>query len=124
MTTLALSIDGTPIPAPTGIAHITTNSVGPFGGNILALGVTLMLTLIVLAALFYLVWGGIDWIMSGGDKEGIAKARAKITYALIGIAVAFLSFFIINVVGGTFNVYLIAFPSSNAVPSCHVRGDC
>ncbi|CAN5244938.1 hypothetical protein BH09PAT2_BH09PAT2_11500 [soil metagenome] len=38
-----------------------------------------------LAALFYLLWGAFDWINSGGDPDSIAKARLKITHAIIGI---------------------------------------
>lgn len=38
-----------------------------------------------LAALFYMLWGAFDWINSGGDPDNIAKARQKITHALIGI---------------------------------------
>lgn len=33
-----------------------------------------------------LFWGGIDWIISQGDKANYEKARNKITYAVIGLA--------------------------------------
>lgn len=50
------------------------------------------------AALVYLIWGGINWIMSGGDKEGTAKAKEKVTSALIGLAVVLGSWVLINIV--------------------------
>lgn len=35
----------------------------------------------------YLIWGGITWITSGGDKGKTEEARNKITAAIIGLAV-------------------------------------
>ncbi len=37
--------------------------------------------------LFYLLWGGIEWITSGGDKGKTEAARNKITAAVIGLIV-------------------------------------
>ena len=36
---------------------------------------------------FYLIWGGIEWITSGGDKGKTESARNKITSAVIGLIV-------------------------------------
>lgn len=40
------------------------------------------------------VWGAVQMILSGGDKEAVAKARGKITWAIIGIILMSLSYFI------------------------------
>ncbi len=37
--------------------------------------------------LVYLIYGGVEWLTSGGDKAKIESARAKITNALIGVAI-------------------------------------
>jgi hypothetical protein len=37
--------------------------------------------------LMYLLWGGIDWIMSSGDKAKYEGARSKITAAVLGLAI-------------------------------------
>jgi len=37
--------------------------------------------------LMYLLWGGIDWIMSGGDKAKYEGARSRITAAILGLAI-------------------------------------
>ncbi len=37
--------------------------------------------------LTYLIWGGIEWTTSGGDKSKYEEARNKITAALIGVAI-------------------------------------
>ena len=41
----------------------------------------------VVAVLFYLVWGGLDWILSGGDKGKTESARNKITSAVVGLII-------------------------------------
>lgn len=40
-----------------------------------------------LATFMYLVYGGVQWIMSGGDKGKLEEARAKITNGVIGLAI-------------------------------------
>lgn len=40
-----------------------------------------------LATFGYLVYGGLQWIMSGGDKGKLEEARSKITNGIIGLAV-------------------------------------
>lgn len=61
------------------------------GGKALALLIAnLWRTVIILgglALLLYLVWGGLEWVMAGGDKTKIENARAKITQGIIGMAV-------------------------------------
>lgn len=50
------------------------------------------------AALLFLIIGGIKWIMSGGDKEGATKAKETVTSALIGLAIVLGSWILINIV--------------------------
>ena len=40
-----------------------------------------------LATFGYLVYGGVEWITSGGDKGKLESARGKITNGIIGLAV-------------------------------------
>jgi hypothetical protein len=40
-----------------------------------------------LATFMYLVYGGVQWIMSGGDKGKLEEARAKLTNGIIGLAI-------------------------------------
>lgn len=40
-----------------------------------------------LLAFIYLVWGGIEWISSGGDKAGMESARNRITAAFVGLGI-------------------------------------
>lgn len=45
-------------------------------------------------AFYYLIWGAIMYLLAKGEKEGLAKARAKITWALVGLIVIFLAFMV------------------------------
>ncbi|MBP9718939.1 MAG: hypothetical protein KBD46_00555 [Candidatus Levybacteria bacterium] len=102
----AFTVGGIPIEPPGSVSHLTPDKVGFLGGNIIQLFINLLLLSATILTLFFLIWGGIDWIMSGGDKEGLAKAKAKITYAIIGLIIAVLSFAIINIIGTFFAVDL------------------
>jgi uncharacterized protein YacL len=68
--------------------------------------VTVLLIAAVLIALFFLIWGGIRWITSGGDKGKVEEARKHIVAAIIGLIVAFLAYFILQVVLGFFGLGL------------------
>ena len=58
--------------------------------------INILLVLAVILALIFLIWGGIRWIMSGGDKQKIEQARSAIIGAIVGLVLAFLSFLILN----------------------------
>jgi hypothetical protein len=51
--------------------------------------VKFVLVVAALVFFFVLVIGGIQWIMSGGDKTGAETARKRITAALVGLAIVF-----------------------------------
>lgn len=104
---LTLSVGGVEIKPPGGTAHLTPEKVGFLGGNIIQLFINLLLLTAVLLAFFYLIWGGIDWILSAGDKNELEHARKKIIYAVLGLILVALSFFVIGIVGTFFNVELV-----------------
>lgn len=61
--------------------------------------ISLMLFLVIVLSLIFLIIGGIMLVTSGGDKEGTAKAKNTITYALLGLALGLGSFIILGVLG-------------------------
>jgi len=91
------------IQPPSGLPSGGLNTVSKVLGNSL----TIMLIVAVILTLIYLILGGIQWIQSGGDKQKVAQARSRITYAVIGLIVALVAFFIINVVGYFFKVNIL-----------------
>lgn len=78
-----------------GIACVTSNL--EFGGVLGGL-INFIFVIAVVLALVYLIWGGIIWLTSGGDKEGVAGARNRIIAAIIGLILIFLSYVILNLV--------------------------
>lgn len=100
-----ITIGGTPFEAPPSVP--TAPEVGPFGSNIIKFGITSLITLAILFSLSFLIWGGIQWIMSGGDKHGVEVARNKIIYAIVGLVLTLLSLFIVSIIGRIFGVTLI-----------------
>ncbi len=76
-----------------------------------AIGVALIIAGILVFV--FLVWGGIQWITSGGDKGKTEEARSRITAALIGLAIVAAAwavmqlisyFFGISILGGTTSI--------------------
>jgi ABC-type Fe3+ transport system permease subunit len=67
---------------------------------IVAAIVELLLRLAALVALGFVVWGGIQYLMSQGEPDKTTKARHTIINALVGLGVAVLSTAIIGYVAG------------------------
>lgn len=51
-------------------------------------------------AVLFIIWGGIKYISSGDDLERRAAARRTITYAIVGLVLALLSYVIVQQVLG------------------------
>lgn len=58
----------------------------------------IILAVAVVLALFFLIWGGIKYVMSGGDKSAVESARGTIIAAIVGLVIAFLAFFIVSII--------------------------
>jgi hypothetical protein len=69
-----------------------------------AIGIALILAGVMVFV--YLVWGGIQWITSGGDKGKTEEARARITAALIGLAIVAAAWAVMQLVGYFFGLDL------------------
>lgn len=70
-------------------------------GKLFSLGIGYVLLVAALLVLVYLLWGALDWITSGGEKDKVAKAQLKITHAVIGILVVVASFTVFTVITGS-----------------------
>jgi hypothetical protein len=67
-----------------------------------AIGVALLIAGILVFV--YLVWGGIQWITSGGDKAKTEEARARISAALIGLAIVAAAWAVMRLISFFFGV--------------------
>ena len=75
-------------------------------GDLISKLIVLVLIVAIVIAVFFLIYGGIRWIASGGDKQGVESARNHIIAAIVGLIIALLAFFIINFIGGLFGINL------------------
>lgn len=69
--------------------------------------VTLTLIIGSVIFLFIIIMGAIQWISSGGDKQGLESARSKISNALIGLVILFSIFAVIKVAESFFGVSIL-----------------
>ena len=74
------------------LCGLTANKLGSTIGNFIAF----LYLIAVVAALFYLIWGGLKWLTSAGDKTALQGAREHIVAAIIGLIIIFLSYLILN----------------------------
>lgn len=51
-------------------------------------------------ALIFVIWAGIQLVRSGGDAKQVEGARKTLTFALIGLVLVLMSFFILNMIAG------------------------
>lgn len=111
---LTLSIPGTggtiKLEAPVGVP---TGGLYNSGVNIIAVGIQVVMLSAILIALFFVIRGGINLIMSRGDKEKLQKARERIAYSIIGLVIIFLSFLGVSIIGGLFGIDLLKFYKLN-----------
>ena len=99
---------------------------GSFGGNTIGTDLptenyTLMelvqmfivYAFIIAAALtaFYIFYGGITFILSGGNDEKIKQAVNTIRYAIIGLIITILSFTFVTIVGQIFGLNFLDYIS-------------
>lgn len=103
MSYLSFSVGGTQITSPKGLPQPGTEN------TILSNALALFITAGIIITIIFVVLGGIKWVMSGGDKQKVAAARAQLTWAIIGLVLILLSFFIINIFNYVFGVNLLNF---------------
>ncbi len=72
--------------------------------DIISAVITLFFVVAILLALGFLIFGGIKWITSGGDKGKVEAARGTIVAALVGLVLVFLSYFILNLLSTFFGI--------------------
>lgn len=97
------------------ICNLNADQFGVLVSNV----VTTLLVIAVIISVIVLVYGGIKWILSGGDKAKVESARSTIIGGIIGLVLAFLAFFIITLVAGLFgiNIQNLQLPSLLNNPS-------
>jgi len=87
-------------------------SIGKF------LGATVELIFIIagLLAFGYLTWGGIQWLISGGDQSQVQTARSRINAALIGLAIIVIGLAVIILIEAFFGISIINRDGTSTIP--------
>lgn len=70
-------------------------------GKILLAIVDILLRIGAIVAIGYVIYGGIQYILSQGEPDKISGARQTITNAIIGLVIAMLATGIVTLVGNT-----------------------
>lgn len=72
-------------------------STGEVSG-IIGPAITFIFVIAVIIALFFLLFGAVRWITSGGDKAAIESARGQIIASIVGLVILFFGFLIFNII--------------------------
>ncbi len=73
-------------------------------GKLISTSVSVVIILSGILVFVYLVWGGLEWLTSGGDKTKTENARNRITAALVGLAIIAASWALVQIIGYFFGV--------------------
>lgn len=68
--------------------------------------IKLILVIASIVFFFILVIGGVQWIVSGGDKQKTEEARGRITAALVGLVIVFAAWAIAQLIGVFFGIHI------------------
>src|SRR3972149_5334420 len=96
---------------PSGSSFANVNSYTPTGLVQALINITLVGAGLI--AFFWLLYGGVQWILAGGDKEGTEKARKRITAALIGLVIVFSVFALFALVQAFLGLDLLSLNITN-----------
>ena len=92
------------------VVNVGGNEIkGPLVGiNTLADVVNRLITFIVpvggVILLLVLIWGGYDYMMSGGAPDKLKSAQAKLTTAIIGFVLLITSYILVKVITMIFGI--------------------
>lgn len=87
--------------------------------------ITLLFIVGIIIAIVFLIYGGIKWILSGGDSKQVEGARNHIVAAIVGLIIVVGAFFILNflfavITGESFSLSNLCIPSLKN-PSCNSK---
>jgi TRAP-type C4-dicarboxylate transport system permease small subunit len=89
---------------PTGFENLAKISLP----GLISTGIKLVLVVAALISFIFLVYGGIRWITSQGDKERMTAAQSTITAALVGLIVVFAAWAIMKLLEAFFGITILS----------------
>ena len=76
-------------------------------GVLISQGLRMAMIIAAILTFAYLIWGGIQWITSGGDKAAYEEARDRITAALVGLAIVAAAWAAMWIIGNFFGINIL-----------------
>lgn len=78
------------------ISRVSGTGPGKFStaGDVISGLFNITFYLATFLAFFWIVWAAFQYIAAGGDKQKLAQARSRITWALVGLLIIALAFLI------------------------------
>ncbi len=73
-------------------------------GKLISTGISVVIIVSGILVFVFLVWGGIEWLTSGGDKTKVESARNRIVSALVGLAIIAASWALVRIIAYFFGV--------------------
>lgn len=68
------------------------------GTNLIQLAINLLFVFGIILAIVFILVSGIQWIMSGGEKQKLQNARNRLIYSIVGLIVIAIAFVIVNII--------------------------
>lgn len=78
---------------------VDVNDINLNFGTIINKLLPYIFTISGLLVFLYLVYGGYHMIIAAGDPKGLQEARGKITNAIIGFVIIFISYWLVKFIG-------------------------
>ena len=78
-------------------------------GKLFSAAIQVAMIIAAVLTFAFLVWGGIQWITSGGDKTQTQAARDRITMALVGLGIVAAAWALMKVIGYFFGIDVFSF---------------
>jgi len=100
---------------PVALAAVQEINVSPPPGAIkdfspvISGGLRIVMVVAALICFVYIIWGGIEWMTSGGEKTAVAAAKSKLTAALIGLLVVLSAWAIVKLLEYLFGFKILQF---------------
>lgn len=83
--------------------------------NIVELFVVYAFIIAGFLAFFFIFYGGLSFILSGGNDEKIKQAVNTIRYSIIGLVIIILSFTFVSIIGRIFDLQLVPYLSVDKI---------
>lgn len=83
---------------------LSSRFLGAQLGDIVSFAIPFVFVIAGFLLLLYLLYGGYRYLFSGGDPKSIQEAKGVITTALLGFAIIFVSYWIVQLFGTIFGL--------------------